>query len=171
MGKRGPKPKPMHLRALEGSRMRVPVDPDLIVIGSELPPAKPLSVQDDPWQSHEWDRLIAATPPDLYNALDSAILTVYVESLSLKRAAQEDILDRGHYVEVEKPSKSGELYTVTEVNPSIGIWKTATETLLKCVDRLGMTPSARVRLQIPRSGDKPQSKFGDLLTQRRLPAP
>lgn len=171
MGKRGPKPKPLHLRKLEGGRIRVSISPDQVTIGSELPPAKPGSVLDDPLQEAEWDRIVLATPPDFYNALDSALLTLYVQALAMMHDAQRDILARGHFITVTKVSKSGEPYDAEETNPSIGIWKTASETVLKCADRLGLAPGARARLQLPKRGEAPPSKFGDLLGQRRLPAP
>lgn len=158
------------MRQLEGGRIRISVSPDEIQIGSELPPAKPLAVLDDPIQSAEWDRVVNATPPDFYNALDSAMLTIYVQSLAMMHHANEDILARGHYVEVEKQSKSGELFSVVEVNPSVGIWKTATETVIKCADRLGLSPGVRARLQLPKRGQEPASRFGDLLPTKQLPA-
>lgn len=170
MGKRGRKPKPLALHRLEGTAPRMRVYEDQITIGTELPPAKPLAVEDDPIQSAEWDRIIEAVPPEFYNALDSTALAVYVQARARLFEADRELVENGSVISVDKMSKSGEIYTVLERNPSFDIWKQAAETVLKCADRLGLAPGARSRLAIRSPNEAPKSKFGDLLGRKQLPA-
>jgi P27 family predicted phage terminase small subunit len=166
MAKVGRKPKPLAQHLLEGTRPRMYVDLDGMKIASDLPPAMPTAVLDDPLQLAEWNRIIAAVPPDFYNALDSALLCLYVQALALMHEAHADILARGITIQVERTNKSGDTYEVEQPNPAVSVWKSASETVLKCADRLGLAPGVRARLQLPQRDEKPTSKFGGLLATR-----
>lgn len=153
MGRRGPKKKPTVLRLLEGNPGRLPIN-ELEPIAL-MPAVKPSVVAMDEIASLEWDRVIAAMPPGIYGALDVVALANYALAWSLFAKAQSEIDSGGVVIFTEKGMAS---------HPAVKVWKTASETLLKCADRLGLHPGARTRLELPKRGEKPpQSKFAGLL--------
>jgi P27 family predicted phage terminase small subunit len=127
-----------------------------------MPAVKPSVVEMDEIASLEWDRLKHAMPPGLYTAMDVALMTQYALAWSMLVKAQSEI-------------DSGGIITFTEkgygVSPAVKVWKAASETLLKCADRLGLHPGARVRLQVPKRGSSPEpgagSKFAGFLGQTK----
>lgn len=150
MGKRGPKKKPTALRILEGNPGRLPINE--FEPTCDMPAVKPSFVAMDEIASREWDRVIACMPPHLYTAMDVAVLANYALAFSLLAKAQSE-LDSG----IIRLTVKGE-----QPAASVKVWKAASETLLKCADRLGLHPGARASLQIPQRGDGP-SKFDGLL--------
>jgi P27 family predicted phage terminase small subunit len=156
MGKRGPKKKPTALRKLEGNPGRLPIN-ELEPV-CEMPAVKPSAVAMDEIASLEWDRLMHAMPPGLYTALDVSLVTQYALAWSMLVKAQSEI-------------DSGGIIAFTEkgygVSPAVKVWKAASETLLKCADRLGLHPGARTRLEIPSRKADPTpgagSKFAGFL--------
>lgn len=162
MGSRGPKPKPTVVRLLEGNPGRLPINE--LEPACELPPVKPVVVQVDEIANAEWDRLMAAMPPNLYTAMDTQLLALYAVSYSISYRAQVAIAQHGLTEEHFTFDKEGnEIGKKTVANPAIDIWKKSSETLLKCVDRLGLAPSVRTRLQVPKSKAEQQSKFAGLI--------
>lgn len=164
MGKRGPKPKPVLIRKLEGNPGRLPMPEPELEITCELPPVKPDLIALDDLASAEWDRVVRAMPAALYTAADVAVLTMYANAWSLMHRAQDDINEHGTLILEEIfNSDTGQTTIKYKANPAVGIWKSATETLLKTVDRLGLCPGVRARMQIPGRNEKPQSKFSGLM--------
>lgn len=163
MAKRGRKPKPTAIRILEGNPGKRPL-PENEPICDYLP-SKPHSVGADPLASSEWDRILHVSPPQLYTAMDETLIGNYCLAWSMLVKAQKDIDENGVQILVQKVHpETGELYiTDAKINPSVRIWKAASETMVKLADRLGFTPSARANLKL---GDaKPQvgASFGDLI--------
>lgn len=165
MGKRGPKPKPTAIRLLEGNPGRLPINPD--EIQCDLPPVMPHIVGADSFAAEEWHRIIAAMPPNVYTALDVAVLTQYCLAWSMLMRAQHDLSTNGMMVVTNswRDKQTGELVAEERiVNPAAKLWAKAQEQLNKCTDRLGLSPGVRARMPIPQSRTKPNaSKFGGLL--------
>ena len=155
MGKRGPKPKPHALRALEGNLGRLPMpEPDL-VITSGLPVVMPAEIAADPMAATEFERIVKAMPREVYEALDVALLSVYAQSWSLFWRAQRDIDEHGTLVIETTESESGAITTKYKENPAVKTWNTAATNLLKTADRLGLVPGVRAKLQLPARRDGP----------------
>lgn len=161
--KRGRKPKPTLLKLLEGNPGKRELNLNEPIC--ELPARKPAFVAADKIASLEWDKLIRAMPPGLYTALDVAILATHVLAMSMLQKSQEAINRHGLTLVVENVDEEtgGVTLLKHEANPAVRVWKTAAETLIKTSDRLGLHPGARSRLDVPRKGDVPQSRFDGLL--------
>ena len=166
MGKRGPKPTPsaiIELTGNPGKRRRNHAEPV-----SQLPAVKPSVVAMDPLASGEWDRVIHAMPPEIYTALDVAVLAQYSLAWSMLVKAQKEIDENGITVTLFEKDQSGELCPVKlGTNPAVKVWRTAIDTLMKTTDRLGLSPGVRSRLEIPglsrKKDEKPKSGFAGLL--------
>lgn len=165
MGRRGPKPKPTIIKKMEGNPSRRPMneaEPICTVL-----PSKPLIVEADEIASQEWDRVLDAMPPGLYTALDVPTLMNYALAWSMLVQSQADIKANGLSVEIYETDENGnKIFLSIRTNPAVRTWKTASETLLKCADRLGLHPGARTRLQVPARGDTidaTKSKFAGYL--------
>jgi len=152
--KPGPKKKPTHLRLLEGNPSGRPINEAEPVC--DLPPFKPPFVAADAVASAEWDRVIAAMPPGLYTALDTATLAAYALAWSMLDQAQRAIAADGLTIGTARGRIS---------HPAVRVWKQSADTLAKCADRLGLHPGARSSLNIPSRSDKP-SKFAGLIGRR-----
>lgn len=157
MGKRGPKPKPKAIALLEGNPGRRELVPDDLEVISELPAIMPASLEVDEIAAAEWRRVVAAMPPGLYSAADSAVLTLYAQSWSMLIRAMQEIDLNGLTI-----LEDGKLKT----NPAVKTWKAASENLLKTADRLGLSPGVRSRLRLPTRGEKPESKFAGLIAEQ-----
>ena len=82
-------------------------------------------------------------------ALDVALLTICAQSCSLAQMAADDV------------SRNGLTGARGDKNPSLAVLRGANDMILKCLDRMGLAPAERDRLNVP-TAPKP-SKFGDLL--------
>jgi P27 family predicted phage terminase small subunit len=149
--KPGPKKKPTHLRLLEGNPSKRPISASEPVCN--LPPVKPRVVETSPVASAEWDRVLAAMPPNLYSALDVSLLSIYALSWCMLDKAQHALITDGVVVQTPKGRMS---------HPALRAWRNASDTLTRCADRLGLHPGARASLQIPERGTE-LSKFSGLL--------
>ena len=161
MGKRGPKPKPTALNLLDGNPSRRPLNH--LEPTCAHPLVMPPSVGADAIASAEWQRLRDVCPPQLYNAMDAATVTQYCLAWSMLLRSQEQLDLRGLLIETERYDKEGNrLSTDVDINPAARTWKAANEALLKTTDRLGLSPTARTRIQIPKAVDI-QSRFKGLI--------
>jgi P27 family predicted phage terminase small subunit len=161
MGKRGAKPKPTALRLLEGNPGRLPINDAEPQCG--IPPVMPATVAVDAIASEAWNRLREVCPPQLYNAMDEQTLTQHCLAWSMFLRSQQEIDEGGLFIETPHYDKEGNhLYTEKDVSPALKTWKSASEVLLKTTDRLGLSPTARTRIQIPKTVDV-QSKFKGLI--------
>jgi P27 family predicted phage terminase small subunit len=173
MGKRGPKPKPKALDILDGNPSRRKNVPDDMDISPDLPAVMPAVVRSDPVASAEWERLTKAMPARLYTAADMVALSLYCMSWSMLIQAQREIDEFGVVMRSEiytTCSETGErvLERVDhKKNPAVVIWKTATETLLKTGDRLGLNPGVRSRMGVPDRNEQPEAgrRFAGLINQ------
>lgn len=164
MGKRGPKPKPTAIRLLEGNPGRMPINPSEITCAA--PAVMPSVVGMDEHAAEEWRRILASMPPDVYTALDVAMIAQYALAWSMLIRAQQELDMRGLLIEFDKYGKDGDIIgSELDVNPALKAWKAASDVLLKTTDRLGLSPGVRARLQIPSRGEQPASKFAGLIKQ------
>lgn len=141
MGMRGPAPKPTALKRLEGNPGRRPLNE------REPQPARGARPSAPKWLSEaaraEWRRVVR----DLHDTgvlttIDLAVLEGYCVSYARWRAAESVLATSPEVVESDK----GNLY----MNPWLGVGRTALRDMLRFAQELGMTPSARSRLQVER---------------------
>lgn len=163
MQKRGPKPKPTALKILEGNPGRRELND--LEPACDLPPVKPHTVGADEIASAEWDRIIAAMPPQVYTALDTGMLANYALAWSMLVRAQMSLDSDGLLINIfDRNPETNEQYCVgVKINPAARVWKAASATLIQCADRLGLSPGVRSRLQLPTRDEKPKSKFAGLM--------
>lgn len=149
MGKRGPTPKPSHLKVVEGTyrKDRAPKNE-----------AKPELVVPDPpeWldteAKTEWDRQVTELSTlGLVSNLDRGALVVVCEAWSDFVAAAE--LVRGS--KRIAVTSNGNIIQ----HPAVGMKNTAAQIYLKACAEFGMTPAARTRVEaVQPEGDK-ESKW------------
>lgn len=127
------------------------------------PPIMPASVGADQHAATEWHRIRDVCPPQLFNAMDTSVLTQYCLAWSMLIRSQQDIDENGLIVDEPVFDKEGGVAGhKRRTNEALTTWKAANETLLKCTDRLGLSPTARTRIQLPKRDDTP-SKFKALM--------
>lgn len=149
MGVRGPKPKPTSLRKLEGNPAKRPIN-------HREPEPTGAAVRPDfvtGAAGEEWDRACRAMPPGFYTAADVPVLTVFALAWVQYRNALAQVAREGMIVSGSMGQKVA--------HPAIAIASKQAEVILRASDRLGMSPSARARLEMP--DEAPPSKFDGLL--------
>jgi len=103
------------------------------------------------------------TPPQLYTAMDTTALTQYCLAWSMLIRSQEQIDRHGLLIEEAIENKEGAVIgTRLEVNPAVKTWRAANDALFKTIDRLGLSPSTRARINLPTKAET-ASKFKGLL--------
>ncbi|MEY4249667.1 MAG: hypothetical protein RJA87_1300 [Pseudomonadota bacterium] len=147
---RGPQPKATVLKRLEGNPGKRKLNhAEPIPVGVLK---KPTFVTDA--AAEEWDRIIAAMPPGFYTPADASTLTVYVCAWAAHRNAVQIIEREGMF----STGSTGQ----TVPHPALAIIATQAGVILKAGDRLGMSPAARTRLQMPNAAPA-KSKFEGLI--------
>jgi P27 family predicted phage terminase small subunit len=150
---RGPQPKATTLKRLEGNPGKRKLnDAEPIPVGVLKKPSFVTDVA-----AEEWDRIIAAMPPGFYTPADTSTLTVYVCAWAMHRNAVLIIEREGMF----STGATGQ----TIAHPAIAIITTQAAIILKAGDRLGMSPAARTRLQMPNAAPA-KSKFEGLIAIR-----
>lgn len=161
MGKRGPKPKPSLIRQLEGDAGRLGVNPK--EPQCDYWPVKPPIVGADQIASAEWDRLSMVVPPRLFCAMDEGVLSQYAAAWAQFVRAQTEVSERGILIATPITDRDGNIVgEKLEANPALPALARANETLFKCGDRLGLSPSSRARVNMP-SREEFKSRFSGLL--------
>jgi P27 family predicted phage terminase small subunit len=144
MGKRGPIPKSNEQEILEGNPSKRP-------LRKELPKSRPGSTTYPSWlcpaAKREWKRL---TPElarmGLLTKLDRNILAGYCAAFAMWQQTQEVLSQQGMvYV-----STKGKL----ETRPEVEIARTAGEMMQGFANELGLTPSSRARLNLPKENEE-----------------
>ena len=153
MGKGGRKPKPTHLKLLEGNRKKEKLNkrepkPD----GDLLEPPDFLTKE----QKIGWAYAIAHSPRGLLKKLDRSALVSYIVAEDLYRQAVVAVNKSG--LVVKSPVKEEPMQ-----NPYLAIVNKQAQIMLRAQAELGFTPSARSRISI---GDLPpgdgEDSFDDL---------
>lgn len=155
MAIRGRTPKPTLIRKLEG----VPGHSRPINEREPQPTgqlAKPDFVTGE--AAKEWDRAVRAMPPGLYTAADAPVLAVYCIAWVLYRNALAQVAREGMTAVGSQGQKVA--------HPALGIVAKQAEIILRASDRLGMSPSARSRLEV--GPEAPPGKFDGLLGGAQL---
>jgi P27 family predicted phage terminase small subunit len=149
MGVRGPLSKSPSLRVLTGNpgkrspRMREP--------RPSAPPERPSFLRGE--AAEAWDRVIRAMPNGTYTAADTSVLAIYCEACAIWSAAQQMLAAEG----LSAPGSRGQMAP----HPAVAIAAAQASLILRSADRLGLSPTARARLE--GSGTVPTSKFAGLI--------
>jgi P27 family predicted phage terminase small subunit len=150
MGKRGPKPKPLELRRLEGNPSARPMNEDAPQpIGR---PEAPAFLKD--YAFTVWAKIIGSMPEKVYSPADEELLAAYCVAAAMHREAVQRISEMGAVIVGE----SGAPYQ----NPWTGILNTQATKMATIGSRLGLDPAARATLRVPKD-EKPKSKFEGLV--------
>ncbi len=153
MGRRGPTPKPPHLKALEGNPGKRPLGEDLRP--QPLAPTRPAWLL--PEAKAEWKRLAPELEPlGLLTPLDRAAFTGYCQSYAHWCRAQRVIKVRGAlYV-----TAAGRL----RERPDMAIAASSLKLMRAFAIEFGLTPSSRSRFCLPAPTSEEDDEFMKLLT-------
>lgn len=161
MATRGMRPKPTHLKLIEGN-------PGGRKLGRE---PKPRQITPNPPEEldadarEEWDRMATALDRlGLLTEIDRSAFIAYCQAYgrwanaqrSLKAMALKD--PTGAQAQIIRTTAGNWIQ-----NPLIGIANKAARDLVNFATEFGMTPSARARLAIADAGSDPADKFGGTL--------
>jgi len=148
----GPKPKPTHLKLIEGNRGRQKLNK------SEPVPIGELKTPPD-WLTDEqkagWQYAIKHAPLGLLKKLDRSALAVWVVAEDLHRQASERVNLTGL---ITRSPVQG----VYVQNPYLPIINKQAMIMLRAADHLGFTPTSRSRIQVSgEGGGKKKGKAKD----------
>lgn len=143
MGRRGPAPKPSHLRILEGTdrrghagrrldRSREPVAPD-----GELEPPYKLSAE----VQQVWDQTVADLEAmGIGSPADCSVLVAYCEAVVVHRIASRLLAETSILV-------LGSRGTLI-INKALLVQREAAYQVLRLAQEFGLTPAARMRVEV-----------------------
>lgn len=147
---KGRKPKPTHLKLLEGNPGKRPIN------NAEPKPAGNLREAPD-WltesQKAGWRYAIDNAPVGLLKRLDQAALTVWVVAEDLHREAAVAV---GKFGLVTKSPTKGEPMQ----NPYLAIVNRQAGIMMKAAAELGFSPSSRSRIQVTNPEEGEGNPFG-----------
>lgn len=146
MGKRGPKPKAAFLEIFEGNPSKRPVHAVPQPIGACEPPEH-LDLTDD--MKKEWARVVSSMPNGLFTSADQALLLVYVTAWHNFTECLKTVSSHGRIIIGSAGQKAK--------HPLIDVAIQERKLLLQAIDRMGLSPSARARLNAPE-----EDQLGDL---------
>ena len=147
---RGRKPKPTHLKLLEGNPGKRALNKNEPVPEGDLFDAPE-------WLSEEqravWTYAIANAPAGLLKRLDRAMLTMWVVAEALHADAAQKVAKAGAVVR----TRNGE---VTQ-NPYLSVMNRQAAIMVKLASEMGFSPASRTRIQLEEGdgGKKPESPF------------
>ena len=150
MGKRGPKPKPIELKRLEGNPGARPLNED-----APQPVGRPSMPEYlKGYARLVWVKVVGSMPERVYSPADEELLAAYCVAADMHREAVQQIAERG-------PICIGEKGTEYQ-SPWMGILNTQAQKMATVGTRLGLDPAARATLRVPKD-EKPKSKFEGLV--------
>lgn len=154
MGARGPRPKPIEAKVLQGTFRpdRAPKNPACPPV--ELPGAPawlPAAAK------REWNRVGALLlEARLVSKLDLGVLAIYCCALADMEWARREMAKPGGRV---MKLKGG----YRQVAPAVSIYQQATERLRQAAAELGLSPAARARVEAaPPDDDRPANPWDEL---------
>lgn len=150
---RGRKPKPTHLKILEG---KADFTPSKEPIPSGLLSSPPDWLSEN--QKIAWQYAIDNAPFGLLKLLDKSVLTTWVVAEDLHRQAVEQV---NRFGLLSKSPVKGEL----QQNPFLSIANRQSQIMMKAAAELGFTPSSRSRVSVP-EGDNEQNPFAQFANSR-----
>src|SRR5690606_16722696 len=141
MGRRGPPPKPTHLKLLAGNPGRKPLPPDEPQ-PEVAEPKCPAHLKGE--ARREWKRIV----PELLDLrvlsrVDRAALAAYCQAYARWVDAEEIIRREGLLVVYE--TKGGTLYQ--QQHPAVGIANEALRQMKGFLTEFGLTPASRTRVR------------------------
>lgn len=145
---KGRKPKPTHLRILEGNPGKRPLNENEPLVVGDLHMA-PDWLSDS--QREGWTYAIANAPAGLLKRLDQSVLVVWVVAEDLHRQASQAVTKFG--LLAKSPVKGDPMQ-----NPYLAILNRQAQLMLKAAAELGFTPSSRSRVEVS-GGQKAGNKF------------
>ena len=150
---RGRKPKPTHLKILEGKDSFIPSTEPVPVGDLESAPEWMSADQQTAWQY-----AIENSPSGLLKLLDKSVLTAWVIAEDLHRQAVQEVNRRG--LIVKSPVKGEPMQ-----NPWLAIANRQAQLMMKAAAELGFTPSSRSRVSVT-EGDNEQNPFTQFANSR-----
>jgi P27 family predicted phage terminase small subunit len=152
---RGRKPRPTHLKVIEGNPGKRPID------AAAEPMPEGLLVDAPDWfddsQLEIWNYAIQSAPSGLLRHIDREALTIWVVAADLHRKAAIQ-LRRGM-------TKKSAVKGIPEQSPYIAIVNRQAQIMLKAAAELGFTPSSRARFGAAGGGGRntnPYNKFAGI---------
>jgi P27 family predicted phage terminase small subunit len=149
MGIRGRRPRPSHLRILDGTAASIPADEPQPVGDLQEPPE---------WfndsQRATWRYALEHAPPGLLKKCDKAILAIWVCAEDVHAEAAHMVGEKGA---VLRAPKSG----VPMVNPYLAVMNKQALLMLKAASELGFSPTGRTRVKVDPNAGK-RNAFDDL---------
>lgn len=141
---RGRKPKPTHLKLLQGNPGKRPVN-------KREPKPRPIAPSCPSWLSAEAKKEWAVIAPELerlglLTIIDGSALAGYCQSYARWKQA-ERVLDKDGFT---RETESGFL----QQRPEVSIAQKSLGLVAKFLVEFGMTPSSRARLTLPEAGDE-----------------
>jgi len=151
---RGRKPKPTHLRVIEGNPGHRPINHD------EPEPDGDVSKEPPEFLSaraqYYWRKTIGDAPEGMIKATDNGIFMGYCIACADFEEATIKVNEAGPVIRI--PGQAG-----FQQNPFVSIKRNAFERLTRSAAELGLTPSSRTRVKI-KGKKKPNSILGKLRT-------
>jgi P27 family predicted phage terminase small subunit len=105
--------------------------------------------------AEEWERVVSSMPPGFFTAADYSTLAVYCFAWDMHKKAVETLAVEGILAEGSTKQQVA--------HPALGVLATQAGVILKAGDRLGLSPGARSRLQVPEVAAQ-KSKFEGLIS-------
>lgn len=141
MGRRGPAAKPSRLKLLHGNPGKRPISEHEPRPSADMPPCPQ-------WLNQkarlEWDRVLKAMPAGVITAVDFGVLAAYCQALAEFSEATEHCKGlENHWIATDK----GNLV----LHPASLVLQRACERMVRLGVQLGLTPSARVGLEVKQS--------------------
>lgn len=154
---RGRKPKPTHLRIVEGNRGHRPINENEIQPEGDLNEAP---AEFSPYQRRLWHAELAKCPDGLLRRLDQGAFASYITNYATVLEATAAINKMGHIIRTKKTQSP-------QVNPWLSIRSRANDAMMKAIAELGFSPTSRTRVKTVGSSGRrkaTQDGFGSLQT-------
>jgi P27 family predicted phage terminase small subunit len=141
---RGRKPKPTHLKLLDGNAGRRPLNIDEPVPAEVIsgPPGWMTAAQQKIWRD-----AVEASPPGLLRSLDSSIFSIWVVARALHQEAAEKVSQYGAII--KSPANGQPIQS-----PYLGIMNRQAQIMMKAVSEMGFSPTSRARVKIDKPADR-----------------
>ena len=147
MSKPGPKPKPTHLKILEGNPGKRPLN-------KNEPKPKPVAPRMPTWLSNEAKQEWRKLAPELEKL---GLLSV-IDGISLAILCQETANYRVAVTDYKKALFLGK-GNQKRKHPALQVGRDAATLIKSFIGEFGLSPSARTRLDIPGADDDDESDF------------
>lgn len=153
MATRGRKPKPTHLKVLEGNPGKRPLP-------QNEPKPKPIAPKAPAWLDPAAKKLWKHLGPQLellglLTAVDGAAFEAACQSYATWVKCEKYLKDNGLTVEVQKEGDDGNLYTsYIQQRPEVSIGNKALQAFKAFCTEFGLTPASRTRIDLKPLGEE-----------------